>query len=79
MSKFIEKAIELQELCLRGNAKRNPEERKETAERNFSQSCTICCLTGKRIEGGCSGCPINGCHEQVIAALDDIIEENKNK
>lgn len=50
MSKFIEKAIEMQECCLRGNVKRNPKERKETAERNFCQSCTICCLTGKRIE-----------------------------
>ena len=79
MSKFIEKAIEMQECCLRGNVKRNPEARKETAERNFSQSCTICCLTGKRIEGGCVGCPINGCREEVIAALDDSIEENKTK
>ena len=79
MSKFIEKAIEMQECCLRGNVKRNPEARKETAERNFSQSCTICCLTGKRIEGGCVGCPINASHEQVIAPLDDIIEESKNK
>lgn len=76
MSKFIDKAIEMQELCIRGNVKRNPEDRKETAERNFCQSCTICCMTGKRIAGGCIGCPISGCHEQVIAVLDDIIEEN---
>lgn len=75
MSKFIDKAIEMQETCIRGNVKRNPEDRKETAKRNFCQSCTICCMTGKRIAGGC----INGCHEQVIAVLDDIIEENNKQ
>ena len=48
--KFIEKAIELQELCLRGNAKRNPEERKETAERNFIKLFFIVFLVSKNFQ-----------------------------
>lgn len=73
---FIEKAIELQNICIQGNIKRNPKDRKETAVRNFCQSCTICCITGRRFEGGCPQCPINGCHQQVVAVLNDIINEN---
>lgn len=42
----------------------------EESNKNFSNSCRICCSIGVNIK--CKGCLISAAHDSMVAALNDI-------